>query len=126
MSGPRRPRRRTGLAHVWAAAGYSLAGIRRLWREAAFRHEALAAAVALPGLGLIGAPVWAVAMQAVLLLVLCAFEALNTALEELVDHLTQDWAEFARDAKDLGSLAVMFLLVANGVWLGAALWLAWG
>lgn len=120
------PPRKTGLAHLLAATRYSLAGLRRLRREAAFRQEMLAAAVLLPGLWLIGAPVWAVAVQAVLLLVLVAAEALNTALEELVDHLTRDWAEFAKHAKDLGSLAVMCLILANAVWALAALGLALG
>jgi diacylglycerol kinase (ATP) len=46
-----------------------------------------------------------------------ALEALNTAIECLVDHLTQDWAVFARDAKDLGSLAVMCGLLCHGLLL---------
>lgn len=124
--GSRLPPRQAGFAHLVAATRYSLSGIRRLWREAAFRHEVLGAAVILPGLALVGAPVWALAVQAVLVLILIAAEALNTALEEVVDHLTRDWADFAKHAKDLGSLAVMCLLVANGVWLAAALWMAWG
>lgn len=121
-----RPPRKTGFAHLIAATGYSLAGIRRLWREAAFRHELVAAALVLPALALLGVPVWALAVQAVLALILVAVEALNTAIEDLVDHLTTDWAEFAKHAKDLGSLAVMCLILANGVWLIAALWLALG
>lgn len=120
------PSRKTGLAHLLAATRHSLAGLARLWREAAFRHELLAAAVLLPGLWLIGAPVWAVAAQAVLVLILIAAEALNTAIEELVDHLTRDWAAFAKHAKDLGSLAVMCLILANAVWALAALGLAFG
>jgi diacylglycerol kinase (ATP) len=119
-----RPPRKTGFAHLIAATGYSLGGIRRLWREAAFRHEVLAAALVLPALALLGVPVWALAVQAVLVLILVAAEALNTAIEELVDHLTTDWAAFAKHAKDLGSLAVMCLILANGVWLLAALWMA--
>ena len=124
MIPPPIPPRKTGLAHLLAATRYSLQGARRLWREAAFRHEVLAAALILPALALLGAPVWALAVQAVLVLILIATEALNTAIEELVDHLTADWAAFAANAKDLGSLAVMCLLLANGVWLATALWLA--
>lgn len=120
------PPRKTGLAHLLAATGYSLAGLARLWREAAFRHEVLALAVLLPVLWGLGAPLWAVAVQAVLGLVLIAAEALNTAIEELVDHLTRDWAPFAKHAKDLGSLAVMCLILANAVWALAALGLALG
>ena len=124
MTPPPVPPRKTGLAHLLAATRYSLQGARRLWHEAAFRHEVLAAALVLPALALLGAPLWALAVQAVLVLILIATEALNTAIEELVDHLTADWAAFAANAKDLGSLAVMCLLLANGVWLATVLWLA--
>ena len=48
-----------------------------------------------------------------LALLVIALEALNTAIECLVDHLTQDWAVFARDAKDLGSLAVLCGLLCH-------------
>jgi len=118
--------RTTGVRHLVSATRYSLAGLRRLWREAAFRHEVLAAAAVLPVMAVLDVPVWALAVQAVLFLVLIGFEALNTAVEELVDHLTTDWAEFARNAKDLGSLSVMCLILANGLWVIAALWLALG
>ena len=36
-----KPPRVEGLAHLFAAAGYSIDGVRRLWKEAAFRHEVL-------------------------------------------------------------------------------------
>ena len=45
-----------------------------------------------------------------------AVEALNTALEELVDHISPGWSEFAKHAKDLGSFAVMCALVATGLY----------
>lgn len=60
----------------------------------------------------------------VLFFCLVAVEALNTAIECIVDHLAPNWAEFARDAKDLGSLATMCLLCANGVFIGAILFRA--
>lgn len=124
MSSRPTPPRRTGLAHLAASTRYSLQGARRLWHETAFRHELLAAVLVLALLAGLGAPVWALAVQAVLALILFAAEALNTAIEELVDHLTQTPASFARHAKDLGSLAVALLLLANGIWLVLALWLA--
>ena len=50
-----------------------------------------------------------------LVLLLVAFEALNTAIECIVDHLAPQWQEFARDAKDLGSLATMCMLITSGI-----------
>jgi len=55
-----------------------------------------------------------------LALLVVALEALNTAIECLVDHLTLDWAEFARDAKDLGSLAVLCGLLSHVLLLAHA------
>lgn len=73
-----------------------------------------------------GLALWGVApsrliILGVLLLVLMAVEALNTAIEVLVDHLSPGRSEFARDAKDLGSLAVGAILVAIAIVTGWAL-----
>ena len=110
-----KPARITGWKHVFAAGLYSLGGLRRLWRETAFRHEVLLGAAILGILATLGAEPANIVIAAILFLLLIATEALNTALEAIVDHISPDWAEFARDAKDLGSLAVLCLLLANGV-----------
>ncbi|SFR37786.1 diacylglycerol kinase [Litoreibacter janthinus] len=119
MSAPRstskpKPKRVTGQAHLLAAANYSNQGLRRLWEETAFRHEVFAM-LALLGLFIaLGASLIEFALLIGVFLLLAAVEALNTAIECIVDHLTTDWATFARDAKDLGSLAVMCVLLAGG------------
>ncbi len=111
-----KPDRKTGLAHLLAATGYSAGGARRLWREAAFRQE-VAAIAALVGLFLVlGASAGEVIILLILGLVLLAVEALNTALEEVVDHLSPGWSEFAKHAKDMGSFAVLCALVATGLY----------
>ena len=112
-----KPDQVTGVRHLFAAAGYSLGGLKRLWAETAFRHEVTAAVGVLLALGLLGASLQQILVATILILFLIATEALNTALECIVDHVSPDWAEFARDAKDLGSLAVMCVLLANGAYL---------
>lgn len=112
-----KPERITGIRHLFAAAGYSIAGLRRLWRETAFRHEALGLPVISALFWAASAPLWAYGVFLILWLLLIATEALNTAIEVLVDHVSPNWSEAARDAKDLGSLAVMALLWANGVFV---------
>ncbi len=107
----------TGLAHVFAATGYSLAGLRRLWAETSFRHEVLALCASLAALALVGASMVEVAVLAGLFLLLIAVEALNTAVECIVDHVSPEWSAAARDAKDLGSLAVMCLLIVTGIYV---------
>lgn len=112
-----RPDRITGLRHLFAAAGYSIAGARRLWHETAFRHEVLGLPVVCLLFWALSAPLWAFGIFVILWLLLVAVEALNTAVEAIVDHVSPHWSEAARDAKDLGSLAVMALLCANGVFV---------
>lgn len=113
---PEKPGRKNGMTHLLAAAGYSAAGLRRLARETAFRQEAALGAVAVAVLALCGASVPALLGMAGLALLLVATEALNTALEVLVDHLSPGWSEFAKDAKDLGSLAVACVVGINGLY----------
>ena len=79
---------RKGLMHLVDAAGYSLQGLRRLMRESAARHEVLAGALGIAALILRGASVGQTLGFAMLILALMAVEALNTALEEVVDHLS--------------------------------------
>ena len=115
-----KPTRKTGIGHFLAAASYSAAGLRRLMRESAFRQEAGLGLVALAGVGLLGAG-WAELLGfAGLILVLVAVEALNTAIEVLVDHLSPGWSQFAKDAKDLGSLAVACIVGAMVLYAGWA------
>lgn len=113
---PHKPRR-AGLSHLLAALRYSAAGLRRLWREAAFRQEVAFGIGGIAVIALSGGSAARCLGFAVLLLVLVALEALNTAIETLVDHLSPGWAEFARDAKDLGSLAVACIVGAMGLYL---------
>ena len=81
-----RPERITGVAHFFAAAGYSIAGIRRLWQETAFRHEVLAFVLVIAGLFWLGASFAEMGVMVVLFFALVAMEALNTAIECLHCH----------------------------------------
>jgi diacylglycerol kinase (ATP) len=112
-----KPEQVTGIRHVFAAALYSVGGARRLWRETAFRHIVLAGAICLVLFVAVGASWAQICILVILFLALVAVEALNTAIECIVDHLAPDWQEFARDAKDLGSLATMCMLVAAGLFI---------
>lgn len=114
-----RPARITGLRHLFAAGGYSLAGLRRLWAETAFRHEALALPVVAGLFALTGAVPRDYLIFLVLWLLMIAVEALNTAIEALTDHVSPEWSVAARDAKDLGSLAVMCVILANGAFVAS-------
>ncbi len=119
-----RPPRLTGAAHLLAATRAALAGLQRLLAEAAFRQElALALAVA-AAFALAGVPGWAWAGAAGLFLLVVAVEALNTAIEEIVDRLSPDWSDFARNAKDLAGLAVACVLIVFSGFAALVLWQA--
>lgn len=65
-----------------------------------------------------GAKPWHYLVLVVLGLILIAVEALNTAIEEVIDRISPEFSEVARNAKDLGSFAVSCLLLANLLFVG--------
>ena len=119
MSVQEKPARKTGIAHFFAAAGYSLGGLKRLARESAFRQEVALIAGLLVLFLICGASLPEILGLLAIGLVLIAVEALNTALEVLVDHLSPGWSQFAKDAKDLGSLAVACVIGLVLLYAGA-------
>jgi diacylglycerol kinase (ATP) len=116
MAVQEKPPRKSGLAHFFAAAGYSLGGARRLWRESAFRQEVLALFGLVVVFLIVRASIGELVGLLMLGLLVLAIEALNTAIEELVDNASPGWSEFAKHAKDMGSFAVMCSLVATGLY----------
>lgn len=59
---------------------------------------------------LVGASVKSMLIAAVLFLVLLAIEALNTAVEVIIDRISPEISDVGKQAKDLGSFAVFCLL----------------
>lgn len=116
------PAKQVGLRHLASALSYSLGGLRRLMSETAFRHELLGAIAALGLLAWAGAGAGALLGQFVLLCSLFAFEAVNTAIELVVDRVSPEFSSFAQQAKDLGSFAVLAMILGNMAWAGVALW----
>ena len=61
---------------------------------------------------------WQRALILALGLVILAAELLNTAIEEIVDHISPGHHPFAKKAKDCGSAGVALAALAGGVaWL---------
>ncbi len=98
-----------------AAARYSVAGFHRLREETAARHEIGLGLLALVVLGVLGASWVQISLFGVLLLLLIAVEALNTAIEVLTNRISPEWSLDAKHAKDLVSLAVALVVLANMV-----------
>ena len=111
-----------GLVRLWRATGYSLQGLRAAYRsEAAFRQELALAALLIPAALVLAAfsPVtWtqcALLVAGVLLVLLV--ELLNSAIESVVDRISDERHALSERAKDAGSAAVLVALV-----LCAAVW----
>lgn len=107
--------KKTGFAHLLAATRYSTGGFMCLFGEAAFRHELMVAALLLGIYLALGVAPLYVLISICLILVTFATEALNTAIELIVDRTSPEISDYARNAKDLGSFATMCLLFANGL-----------
>ena len=110
-------RKASGPRRVLAATRYSLQGLVRLWGEEAFRTEVVAFALGLLLFVFIGAEPYQYLIFVVLMLLLFCVEALNTAIEELVDRISPEISTVGRHAKDLGSFAVFCLLCVNGLFV---------
>ena len=116
---------RRGLLRVLHATGYSLAGLRTGWHEAAFRMEVWIALVLIPASWVVGRTWVEVALLVASVVMVLIVELLNTALEVAIDRIGPEWHELSKRAKDLGSAAVFLsLLLCGGIW-AAALWQRW-
>lgn len=111
---------RRGLDRMWHAFRYSLDGLRASWGGAAFRAESLTAMIMVPAAfwlgdgwvetGLLAGSVWMVLVV----------ELLNTGIEAAIDRIGPDWHPMSKQAKDMGSAAVLLsLILCGGLWAGA-------
>ncbi|MCP5269518.1 MAG: diacylglycerol kinase [Zoogloeaceae bacterium] len=107
-----------GLQRLINATGYSKAGLAAAWKhEAAFREECLLAFIAIPlGLWLGQTGIEKALLVGSVLLILIV-ELLNSAIEAVVDRVSDEHHELSKRAKDIGSAAVMLTLI-----LTAATW----
>jgi len=110
---------KTGLTRLRNAAFYSLSGLRTAYKnEAAFRQEVWAAAVLIPLAFFMPASGAGKALMIASVLLVLMVELLNTAVEALADRVSQEIHILIKNAKDIGSAAVMLALIdVVVVWL---------
>lgn len=118
MESPTIQKSRKGLTRLWHAAGYSLAGLRAGWSEAAFRQEAIAAIVLVP-LAAWMAQTWVeFTLLAGSVVMLMVVELLNTGIEAAIDRIGPEWHPLSKRAKDMGSAAVLLtVLITATIWI---------
>lgn len=114
---------RTGLSRIIKAAGYSWQGLRAAWQhEAAFRQEATAAVIAVIIACWLDVDTVARILLIGSVVLVVIIEILNSAIESVVDRISEEHHPLAGRAKDLGSAAVLIaILLALFVWI-ALLW----
>lgn len=100
--------------HVKNAAKYSLAGFKFLvGSELAARMELYIFVFVVALYAWLGVPWVHYIIAGGLLLLILAIEALNTAVEVIIDRVSPEISETGKRAKDLGSFAVMCLIFMN-------------
>ncbi len=95
---------------------HSFAGFKYLFRaELAAKIEAILFSLILVLYFALGVPLSAYLISTILFLLLIAFEALNTAIEVIIDHISPEISRVGKHAKDLGASAVVCTLAANAI-----------
>ena len=114
---------KAGIARIIAAAGYSMKGLDAAWKhEAAFRQEVALVVLAIPL-----AIYWAPSRNDLLWLLLPLFlvllaELTNSAIEAIVDRISDEDHELSGRAKDIGSALVFIALGATLIIWAVVLW----
>lgn len=113
----------TGIAHLIAATGYSLKGLRACWKsESAFRQAVtLNVLLMAASFFLARSPEQWLLLTAPLLILLVT-ELLNSAVETIIDRIGPEFHEMSGRAKDLGSAAVFMALVLIALCWATVLW----
>ena len=112
-----------GPRQIWRALRWSILGLRAAWRhEASFRLEASLVVVLFPlGVWLGTNAIEKVILCSSLILVL-AMELFNSAIEAVIDKVCPEFHELAGRAKDMGSAAVLLLMLNVVLCWGLILW----
>ena len=109
---PNAQKQRSGLKRIVHAAGY--------WHETAFRQEALLSFFLFPASFWLGNNWLEVAVLAGVVVLVLVTELLNSGIEAAIDRIGPEWHDLSKQAKDMGSAAVLLsLLLCGGTWAGA-------
>ncbi|MCL4155538.1 UNVERIFIED_CONTAM: hypothetical protein GTU68_025740, partial [Idotea baltica] len=105
---------KTGLSRIIDATTYSIKGVRHSWKnEAAFRQELVLACILFPAAFYIGKTGTEIALLILCLFIVLITELINSAIEAIVDKTSPELHPLAGAAKDCGSAAVCFSLIAT-------------
>lgn len=100
--------------------GYSWDGLRATFqKEESFRLEVIAFVIVLLCLAFSPWPTWKRLVMVGSFLLIPLVEILNSAIEDICDGITREYALFIKNAKDKGALAVLLAIIVNAFVLAA-------
>ncbi|KJG37393.1 diacylglycerol kinase [Photobacterium angustum] len=112
---------KTGIRRILDATGYSLQGLKAAWiHEAAFRQELILTLALSICAFLLPVSIFERTIMISSLLLVVIVELLNSAIEAVVDRVSDDWNELSGRAKDIGSAAV-FVAIALALFVWASI-----
>jgi diacylglycerol kinase (ATP) len=113
----------TGLMRIFRAFGFSMQGFAALWKnEAAFRQELMLAVVMVPAAVWVARNALELSLLLLPLFIVVITEIVNSAVEAVVDRISDEHHELAGRAKDMGSAAVFVALTMTAVIWGIVLY----
>ena len=112
-----------GLTRIIKAFGFSVKGFRAAWiHEEAFRQEVLLALILLPLSFFVAVNASQLAILLLTLFIVLITEILNSAVEAVVDRVSDEHHKLAGRAKDMGSAAVVLSLTMTAVIWGVIIY----
>ncbi|ABV87832.1 diacylglycerol kinase [Shewanella pealeana] len=111
-----KPANNHGIKRVIRATGFSIQGLKLAWQhEAAFRQELILAAIMLPIALLVDITTVERVLLILGLFVVLIVELLNSAIEAVVDRISDEHHPLSGQAKDIASAAVFMSLAFCGL-----------
>ncbi|ARD22049.1 diacylglycerol kinase [Shewanella japonica] len=115
-----KPTNNHGIKRIIRATGFSFKGLTSAWRnEAAFRQELILCLCLVPIALIVDVSVIEKVLMIMTLFIVLITELLNSAIEAVVDRISDEIHPLSGQAKDVASAAVFLSLLLCGLtWIG--------
>lgn len=112
------PEKKRGVTRIVHAVNFSLNGLKHaITNEIAFRQELLLSVILIVSAFVIPVKNDTRLLMIIAPLFVLIVELLNSAIEKVVDLASPDYHEFAKQAKDMSSLAVLIsIIILISIW----------
>ena len=101
-----------GLARIYHAFLYSIAGLISAWKnEAAFRQEFVIAIILIPIAFWLGQNAFQIGLLILPIFIVLITELLNSAIETTINRISEEQHALSKQAKDIASAAVFISLM---------------